>query len=123
MQRLLTILGPIPFMALAILAAGCALDVAIFVFQLLSVQIAGVTSWLRYPLLGVIVATSYFAYGLSFLLIAPAINFVLGGTSAAVSRFGGIAGSDALVCALHDDVGGALFVSGVCHAIGVCDAV
>ena len=36
MQRLLTILGPLPFMALAILAAGCSLGVAIFVFQLLS---------------------------------------------------------------------------------------
>lgn len=31
MQRLLTILGPLPFMALAILAAGCGLGVAIFV--------------------------------------------------------------------------------------------
>ena len=38
MQRLLSILGPIPFMALAILAAGCGLGVAIFVFQCLSIQ-------------------------------------------------------------------------------------
>ena len=79
MQRLLTVLGPLPFMALAIFSAGCALGVAIFVFELLSVQIAGVSSWLRYPLLGVVVAASYFAYGLSLLLIAPAINFVMGG--------------------------------------------
>ncbi len=79
MQRLLTAIGPLPFMALAILAAGSALGVAIFVFERLSAQIAGVTSWLHYPLLGVVAAASYFAYGLSLLLIAPAINFVLGG--------------------------------------------
>jgi len=46
MQRVLTIIGPLPFMALAIFAAGCALGVAIFVFQGLSACIAGVTSWL-----------------------------------------------------------------------------
>ncbi len=79
MQRLLSIIGPLPFMALAILAAGSALGVAISVFQCLAAQIAGITSWLRFPLLGVVVATSYFAYGLSLLLIAPAINFLLGG--------------------------------------------
>ena len=79
MQRLLTVIGPLPFMVLAILAAGCALGVAIFVFQGLVAHIAGVTSWLSYPLLGIVVATSYFAYGLSLLLIAPAFNFLLGG--------------------------------------------
>ena len=79
MQRLLTIVGPIPFMALAILAAGCAMGVAIFAYQCLYALIDGVTSWVRYPLLGVVVVSSYFAYGLSLLLIAPAFNFILGG--------------------------------------------
>lgn len=66
-------------MALAMLAAGCALGVAIAVFQWLSAYVADATSWLRYPLLGIVAAASYFAYGLSLLLIAPAINFLLGG--------------------------------------------
>jgi acetyltransferase-like isoleucine patch superfamily enzyme len=79
MQRFLSIIGPLPFMALAVLAAGLALGVAIFVYQSLSPLIAGVESWLRYPLMGIFVAASYFAYGLSLLLIAPAFNFMLGG--------------------------------------------
>ncbi len=79
MQRILTIVGPLPFMALAMTAAGLAMGVAIFVYQSLSLCIADVTSWVRFPLMGLIVAASYFAYGLSLLLIAPAINFLLGG--------------------------------------------
>lgn len=79
MQRFLQIVGPLPFMALAILAAGLALGVAILVFQLLHAQFAGVTPGFYYPLLGIAAALSYFAYGLSLLLIAPALNFVLGG--------------------------------------------
>lgn len=79
MQRFLQIVGPLPFMALAILAAGLALGVAIFVFQLLHAQFAGVTLGFYYPLLGITAALSYFVYGLSLLLIAPALNFVLGG--------------------------------------------
>src|SRR5262245_29459404 len=80
MQRFLAIVGPLPFMALAILAAGLALGVAVFVYQhFFSAALAGVESWLRYPLTGVAVAASYFAYGLSLLLIAPALNTLLGG--------------------------------------------
>lgn len=79
MQRFLQIVGPLPFMALAILTAGLALGVAIFVFQQLHAQFIGMTSWFYYPLLGVTTALSYFAYGLSLLLIAPALNFLLGG--------------------------------------------
>jgi acetyltransferase-like isoleucine patch superfamily enzyme len=80
MQRFLAIVGPLPFMALAITVAGLALGVAVFVFeQFFSAPLAAVTSWLRYPLTGLALAVSYFAYGLSLLLIAPALNFVLGG--------------------------------------------
>lgn len=79
MQRILTIVGPIPFLLLAITAAGLAMGVAIFVYQSLSPAIAPVQSWLRFPLMGLLAALSYFAYGLSLLLIAPAINFLLGG--------------------------------------------
>ena len=79
MQRILAILGPLPFMALAMTAAGFAMGVAIFVYQSLSPCIADITSWVRFPLMGLIVAASYFGYGLSLLLIAPVINFLLGG--------------------------------------------
>jgi hypothetical protein len=63
MQRFLSIVGPLPFMALAILVAGLALGVGVFVFdQYFSAPISAVTSWLRYPLTGLAPATSYFAY-------------------------------------------------------------
>jgi hypothetical protein len=79
LKRFLSLVGPLPFMALAILATGLALGVAVTVFQLLDARITAVTSWLRYPLIGIALATSYFAYGLSLLFIAPALNFLLGG--------------------------------------------
>jgi len=80
MQRLLAIVGPLPFMALAIMVAGLALGVGVFLFeQCFSAPLAAITSWWRYPLTGLALATSYFAYGLSLLLIAPALNFLLGG--------------------------------------------
>lgn len=79
MQRFLSIIGPLPFLALAILCAGLALGVAAFVFQYLHAYIADVMSWWRFPLLGIVIAASYFGYGLSLLIIAPALNFVLGG--------------------------------------------
>jgi hypothetical protein len=79
MKRVLSLVGPLPFMALAILATGLALGVAVALFQVLHTVIAPVTSWLRYPLIGIALAASYFAYGLSLLLIAPALNFLLGG--------------------------------------------
>ena len=67
-------------MALAILVAGLALGVGVFVFeQVFSPALSRVSSWLRYPLTGLALAASYFAYGLSLLVIAPALNFLLGG--------------------------------------------
>lgn len=67
-------------MALAILVTGLALGAAVFVFgQCFAPSLAGVTSWLKYPLTGLALAASYFAYGLSLLIIAPALNFLLGG--------------------------------------------
>ncbi|MFO1323925.1 MAG: DapH/DapD/GlmU-related protein [Burkholderiales bacterium] len=79
MKRFLALVGPLPFLALAILATGLALGVAACVFDLLYAHVAPVASWLRYPLLGLALATSYFAYGLSLLVIAPALNAALGG--------------------------------------------
>lgn len=79
MKRLLSLVGPLPFLALAILTMGLAVGVAAFVFHLLHDPVADVTSWLRFPLLGIALAAGYFAYGLSLLVIAPAFNYVLGG--------------------------------------------
>lgn len=80
MQRLLSIIGPLPFMALAILVAGLALGVAVFTFErFFSVPLAAVESWLRYPLTGLALAASYFVFGLALLVIAPTLNFLLGG--------------------------------------------
>ena len=80
MQRFLAIVGPLPFMALAISVAGLALGVGVFVFdRFFSAPLAAIDSWVRYPLTGIALAVSYFAYGLSLLLIAPALNFLLGG--------------------------------------------
>jgi acetyltransferase-like isoleucine patch superfamily enzyme len=80
MQRLLALVGPLPFIALAILAAGLSLGVAAGLFgEVFAPALAGVTSFWHYPLTGLALAASYFTYGLTLLLVAPALNLVLGG--------------------------------------------
>ena len=80
MQRLLALVGPLPFIALAILAAGLSLGVAAWLFgEVFAPALAGVTSFWHYPLTGLALAASYFTYGLTLLLVAPALNLVLGG--------------------------------------------
>lgn len=80
MKGFLFLVGPLPFMALAIatagLAAGCAMFVHGAVFSPWLTAVA--TAW-RYPLAGIALAASYYIYGLSLLLIAPLVNFLLGG--------------------------------------------
>jgi acetyltransferase-like isoleucine patch superfamily enzyme len=80
MQRLLALVGPLPFIALAILAAGLALGVAAGLYDtVFAPALADVKSIWRYPLTGLALAASYFTYGLTLLLVAPALNLVLGG--------------------------------------------
>lgn len=80
MQRLLALVGPLPFIALAVLAAGLSLGVAAGLFgEVFAPALAGVTSFWHYPLTGLALAASYFTYGLTLLLVAPALNLVLGG--------------------------------------------
>lgn len=80
MQRLLAIVGPLPFLALAIVTAGLALGVAVSLYETwFATALVGAEGWKRYLLTGIALAASYFAYGLSLLVIAPAVNFVLGG--------------------------------------------
>ena len=80
MQRFLALVGPIPFLALAILAAGLALGVAVaFYAEILTPALAEAPPAWRYPLTGLALAASYFTYGLALLLVAPALNALLGG--------------------------------------------
>lgn len=80
MQRLLQLIGPLPFIALAIAAAGLSAGVALWFFdQVLMPWVdttAAGTVW-RYPLSGLALALSYFAYGMTLLVVAPTLNFLL----------------------------------------------
>lgn len=80
MQRLLAIFGPLPFLALAILAAGLSLGVAAWLYlAIFTPLLSDVGSVWRYPLSGLALALCYFAYGLTLLLVAPTFNLLLGG--------------------------------------------
>jgi hypothetical protein len=80
MNRLLALFGPLPFIALAIAAAGLALGVAAALYgEVFAPALATVAAPWHWPLTGLALAASYFAYGLALLLIAPALNFLLGG--------------------------------------------
>ncbi|MCM8611638.1 hypothetical protein [Accumulibacter sp.] len=80
MQRLLALIGPLPFIGLAIVAAGLSLAVAVWLFDTLSLGLPAVSNsvW-RYALTGLLLAVCYFAYGLTLLFVAPLLNLVLGG--------------------------------------------
>lgn len=80
MQRLLALAGPLPFIALAIVAAGLSLGVAAWLFaEVFAAPLESLAAVWCYPLTGLALATSYFAYGLTLLLVAPALNLLLGG--------------------------------------------
>ncbi|SBT07020.1 conserved exported hypothetical protein [Candidatus Accumulibacter aalborgensis] len=80
MQRLLALIGPLPFIALAIMAAGVSLGFAVWLFsEVFAPALSTLPPVWRYPLTGLALASSYFAYGLTLLLVAPLLNFVLGG--------------------------------------------
>lgn len=80
MQRLLSLIGPLPFIALAIAAGGLSLGTAVWLFdEILAPMLATLSSAWRYPLTGLALASSYFAYGLTLLLVAPLLNLLLGG--------------------------------------------
>lgn len=80
MQRLLALFGPLPFLALAVFAAGISLGAAVWFYcEMLSPLLAKFSPAWRYPLTGLALAGSYFAYGLTLLLVAPLLNGLLGG--------------------------------------------
>lgn len=79
MQRLLQLIGPLPFIALAFFTAGPSLGTAVWLYdQMLAlVQSVHPSAVWYYPLTGLALAVSYFAYGLTLLIIAPTQNFLL----------------------------------------------
>jgi acetyltransferase-like isoleucine patch superfamily enzyme len=80
MQRLLALVGPLPFIALAIVAAGLSLGVAVWLYaEVFAPALTTLAAGWRYPLTGLALAASYFAYGLTLLLVAPLLNLLLGG--------------------------------------------
>lgn len=80
MQRLLAILGPVPFIALAIFTAGLSMGAAVWLYNdVLAPALAPLAAPWRYPLTGLALALSYFTYGLTLLLVAPTLNLLLGG--------------------------------------------
>jgi non-ribosomal peptide synthetase-like protein len=80
MNRLLAIFGPLPFIALAVVTAGLALGFAAGLYgEVFAPALAAVAAPWHWPLTGMALAASYFAYGLALLLIAPALNTLLGG--------------------------------------------
>ncbi len=80
MQRVLALLGPLPFIALAIVASGLALAVATWLFTEVFAPVLATSSGVRHHVLtGIAWATSYFAYGLTLLVVAPGLNVLLGG--------------------------------------------
>lgn len=79
MNSLLQAFGAIPFLALAALAAGLSLAPGLYVFGLLQTYCSTLPSFLLYPALGVSAVLGYVTYGFSLLLIAPALNLILGG--------------------------------------------
>src|SRR5687768_4589173 len=79
MGSLLQAVGAIPFLALAALTAGLSLAPGLYVFSLLQAQTAALTAPLSYVALGLSVVLGYITYGFSLLVIAPALNLLLGG--------------------------------------------
>lgn len=73
------LVGPLPFLALAIVAMGLAAGDAVWVFRWLHPHVEALASWLYFPLVGILLALCYFVYGLSLLIVAPLINFIFGG--------------------------------------------
>ncbi len=69
----------LPFLAIAALAAGLSLAPAVYCFDQISKNLAGLSALGYYIGIGVTLALSYFIYGLSLIFIAPLLNFVLRG--------------------------------------------
>src|SRR5687768_5495208 len=79
MGSLLQAIGALPFLALAALTAGLSLAPALYVFSLLQAQSAALSVPAHYVALGLSAVIGYITYGFSLLLIAPALNLILGG--------------------------------------------
>lgn len=79
LQSVLTVIGPLPFMALAILTAGLAAAVGVGIFHMVAGADLDHTRAGGLVRTGIALVLGYYAYGLSLLVIAPTINALLGG--------------------------------------------
>lgn len=79
MRSLLQALGAIPFLALAALAAGLSVAPGLYVLRHLHQLCLSLPEYLFYPALGLSLVTAYVTYGFSLLVVAPALNLLLGG--------------------------------------------
>lgn len=79
MKSLLQAIGAVPFLALAALTAGLAAAPGLYVFTTLQAHCTGLPPAAYYLCLGLSAVLGYVTYGFSLLLIAPGLNFVLGG--------------------------------------------
>ena len=71
--------GVVPFLAIAGIAAGLSIAPAIYVYDLLRPLIEPAPRWAYYPVLGLSLVLCYFVYGSVLILVAPLLNFILGG--------------------------------------------
>ncbi|MCC7195878.1 MAG: hypothetical protein IT356_10010 [Gemmatimonadaceae bacterium] len=63
--------------AVATLAVGMAAAVPLGVASAVGGRVATIGSWIRWPALGALVATSFFLWGLALLIVVPGFNFAL----------------------------------------------
>lgn len=76
---ILEYISVVPFLSIAALAAGLSLAPAIYVFESLHTRVVALTPLWYYPAYGILFICCYFVYGLSLVLIAPLLNFILRG--------------------------------------------
>ena len=69
----------IPFLGIAAFAAGLALAPAILFFDYAAASARSLEQYYYYPCIGFTLVLCYFIYGFSLILIAPLVNFILGG--------------------------------------------
>lgn len=79
MASIIQALGALPFLGLAALTAGLALAPALFVLHQLQCFVQSLPEYAYYPGMGIALVLAYVTYGFSLLLVAPALNTLLGG--------------------------------------------
>lgn len=79
LMALVQCVAVIPFLGVAVLAAGLALAPAIYLFQSVSPQLYPLSPLLYYPALGILSVLCYVVYGFALIIAAPFLNFIFRG--------------------------------------------